>query len=104
MAESSLYFPSDVLILSNKLAFQNLGDFSDYLEKKQVIIIVNLYRYSPLLQEMPMSGRKNTQTHRNYLVKCPCPNCSKDSEHSFSRVQKGAQLVCPFCSTLFKSK
>ncbi|MEE9684420.1 YnfU family zinc-binding protein [Lelliottia amnigena] len=52
---------------------------------------------------MPMSGRKNSQTRRNYLVKCPCPNCSKDSEHSFSRVQKGSQLVCPFCSTLFKS-
>ncbi|EOZ9391174.1 MULTISPECIES: YnfU family zinc-binding protein [Enterobacter] len=52
---------------------------------------------------MPMSGRKNTLARRNYLVKCPCPNCSKDSEHSFSRVQKGAQLVCPHCSTLFKS-
>lgn len=50
-----------------------------------------------------MSGRKNTQFRRNYLVKCPCPNCSKDSEHSFSRVQKGAQLVCPHCSTLFKT-
>ncbi|MCU6671587.1 YnfU family zinc-binding protein [Enterobacteriaceae bacterium H4N4] len=51
-----------------------------------------------------MSGRKNTQaTRRNHLVKCPCPSCSKDSEHSFSRVQKGAQLVCPYCSTLFKS-
>jgi len=62
-----------------------------------------VYRCRPLYQEMPMSGRKNSQTRRNYLVKCPCPNCSKDSEHSFSRVQKGSQLVCPFCSTLFKS-
>ncbi|MEQ6279852.1 YnfU family zinc-binding protein [Kluyvera cryocrescens] len=52
---------------------------------------------------MPMSGRKNTQSRRNHLVKCSCPNCSKDSEHSFSRVQKGSQLVCPYCSTLFKS-
>lgn len=51
-----------------------------------------------------MSGRKNTQFRRNYLVKCPCPNCSKDSEHSFSRVQKGAQLVCPHCSTLFQNR
>ncbi|HFF8547472.1 TPA: YnfU family zinc-binding protein [Kluyvera cryocrescens] len=52
---------------------------------------------------MPMSGRKNTKSPRNHLVKCACPNCSKDSEHSFSRVQKGSQLVCPYCSTLFKS-
>ncbi|MCO7360999.1 YnfU family zinc-binding protein [Enterobacter mori] len=36
-----------------------------------------------------MSARKNTQFRRNYLVKCPCPNCSKDSEHSYNRVQKG---------------
>ncbi|WP_439411834.1 YnfU family zinc-binding protein [Enterobacter ludwigii] len=64
---------------------------------------MNVYGDSRLNQEMPMSGRKNTQFRRNYLVKCPCPNCSKDSEHSFSRVQKGAQLVCPHCSTLFKT-
>ncbi|ENX4417993.1 YnfU family zinc-binding protein [Enterobacter asburiae] len=50
-----------------------------------------------------MSGRKKTQSHRNHLVKCSCPNCSKDSEHSFNRVQKGAQLVCPYCHVLFKS-
>ncbi|HHA2138825.1 TPA: YnfU family zinc-binding protein [Enterobacter bugandensis] len=50
-----------------------------------------------------MSARKNTQFRRNYLVKCPCPNCSKDSEHSYNRVQKGAQLVCPYCCALFKS-
>ncbi|MGK9175208.1 YnfU family zinc-binding protein [Yokenella regensburgei] len=50
-----------------------------------------------------MSGRKDALTRRNHLVKCPCPNCAKDSEHSFSRVQKGAQLVCPYCNKLFKS-
>ena len=50
-----------------------------------------------------MSVRKKTQTHRNYLVKCTCPGCAKDSEHSFTRVQKGSQLVCPSCNTLFKS-
>ncbi|MGX5026327.1 YnfU family zinc-binding protein [Enterobacter asburiae] len=49
-----------------------------------------------------MSGRKNAQLRRNYLVKCPCPNCAKDSEHSYNRVQKGSQLVCPYCSALFK--
>lgn len=49
-----------------------------------------------------MTVRTKKQTNRNYLVKCPCPNCSKDSEHSYSRVQKGSPLVCPFCSTLFK--
>ena len=50
-----------------------------------------------------MSGRKNAQARRNHLVKCQCPGCSKDSEHSFSRVQKGSQLVCPYCNMLFKS-
>lgn len=44
-----------------------------------------------------MSERKDAKTRRNYLVKCSCPNCSQDSEHSFSRVQKGAQLICPYC-------
>ncbi|WP_370549743.1 YnfU family zinc-binding protein [Edwardsiella tarda] len=52
---------------------------------------------------MSMSGRKNNQFRRNHLVKCPCPNCSKDSEHSYNRIPKGAQLVCPYCSALFKS-
>ncbi|WP_308537639.1 YnfU family zinc-binding protein [uncultured Kluyvera sp.] len=52
---------------------------------------------------MSMSGRKNSQQNRNYLIKCLCPNCSKNSEHSFIRVQKGSQLVCPYCNTLFKS-
>ncbi|WP_322900239.1 YnfU family zinc-binding protein [Enterobacter hormaechei] len=55
------------------------------------------------IQEQPMSGRKNSQLRRNYLVKCSCPNCAKESEHSFTRIQKGAQLVCPYCSALFKS-
>ncbi|WP_426719657.1 YnfU family zinc-binding protein [Enterobacter cloacae complex sp. 285F6] len=52
-----------------------------------------------------MSGTvtKNSQLRRNYLVKCSCPNCAKESEHSFTRIQKGAQLVCPYCSALFKS-
>ncbi|WP_454520477.1 YnfU family zinc-binding protein [Citrobacter koseri] len=50
-----------------------------------------------------MSGRKDTKNRRNHLVKCFCPACSKDSEHSFMRVQKGTQLICPYCSTLFQS-
>lgn len=49
-----------------------------------------------------MSERKDAKTRRNYLVKCSCPNCSQDSEHSFSRVQKGAQLICPYCHKLFQ--
>nr|WP_226842411.1 MULTISPECIES: YnfU family zinc-binding protein [Enterobacter cloacae complex] len=53
--------------------------------------------------EKPVSARKNNQFRRNYLVKCPCPNCSKDSEHSYNRVQKGSQLVCPYCNALFKA-
>lgn len=50
-----------------------------------------------------MSERKDAKTRRNYLVKGSCPNCSQDSEHSFSRVQKGAQLICPYCHKLFQS-
>jgi aspartate carbamoyltransferase regulatory subunit len=50
-----------------------------------------------------MSDRKDAKSRRNYLVKCTCPNCSQDSEHSFSRVQKGAQLICPYCHKLFQT-
>nr|WP_241237807.1 YnfU family zinc-binding protein [Enterobacter hormaechei] len=50
-----------------------------------------------------MSARKNNPFRRNYLVKCLCPNCSKYSEHSYNRVQKGSQLVCPYCNALFKA-
>ncbi|MFG6091592.1 YnfU family zinc-binding protein [Enterobacter soli] len=70
---------------------------------KQAIICINVYCSNSFELEKSMSARKNTQSRRNYLVKCPCPSCSKDSEHSYNRVQKGAQLVCPYCSTLFKS-
>ncbi|MFN1131605.1 MULTISPECIES: YnfU family zinc-binding protein [Lelliottia] len=52
---------------------------------------------------MPMSDRKDGKARRNFLIKCPCPNCTKDSEHSYTRVQKGSLLVCPYCSTMFKS-
>lgn len=47
------------------------------------------------IQEQPMSGRKNSQLRRNYLVKCSCPNCAKESEHSFTRIQKGPNLSVP---------
>ncbi|RKR64975.1 YnfU family zinc-binding protein [Yokenella regensburgei] len=50
-----------------------------------------------------MSVRKAVKTRQNYLVKCTCPKCSNLSEHSFSRVQKGLNLICPSCSTLFQS-
>ncbi|HIA0230397.1 YnfU family zinc-binding protein [Enterobacter mori] len=70
---------------------------------KQALYCLNVYCNGPFELEMSMSARKNTQFRRSYLVKCLCPNCSKDSEHSYSRVQKGAQLVCPYCSALFKS-
>ncbi|EOT5501735.1 YnfU family zinc-binding protein [Citrobacter koseri] len=54
-------------------------------------------------RKQTMSGRRDTKNRRNHLVKCPCPACSKDSEHSFTRIQKGTQLICPYCSTLFQS-
>lgn len=50
-----------------------------------------------------MSERKNVKSRRNFLIKCPCPNCTAHSEHSFSRVQKGAMLICPQCNKLFQA-
>lgn len=47
-----------------------------------------VYCIRPFIQEKPMSERKNSKSRRNYLVKCSCPNCTQESEHSFSRVQK----------------
>ena len=49
-----------------------------------------------------MSEQKNAKKTRNYLVTNQCPKCAKNSEHSFSRVQKGAMLMCPHCSQLFQ--
>ncbi|XTZ36824.1 YnfU family zinc-binding protein [Salmonella enterica] len=49
-----------------------------------------------------MSERKDSKNRRNYLVQCACPNCSQKSEHSFSRVQKGSNLMCPYCSKIFQ--
>ncbi|WP_312946390.1 YnfU family zinc-binding protein [Superficieibacter sp.] len=48
-----------------------------------------------------MPGRKDSKARRNHLVKCSCPDCAQLSEHSFTRVQKGAQLMCPHCNKLF---
>lgn len=70
---------------------------------KQALCRLYVYCSGPFELEKSMTARKNTQSRRNYLVKCPCPICSKDSEHSYNRVQKGAQLLCPYCSALFKS-
>ncbi|STE45633.1 Permease, cytosine/purine, uracil, thiamine, allantoin family [Escherichia coli] len=50
-----------------------------------------------------MSERKDSKSRRNYLVKCSCPNCTQESEHSFSRVQKGALLICPHCNKVFQT-
>jgi|GEM_PF-6864134 hypothetical protein len=43
---------------------------------------------------------KRTKTS-SYLVKVPCPKCSKVAEHSAARVYKSKNLICPFCSSLF---
>lgn len=48
-----------------------------------------------------MSERKDAKTRRNYLVKCSCPNCSCDSEHSFSRVQKVRNSFAPTATNSF---
>ncbi|MDE4726893.1 YnfU family zinc-binding protein [Klebsiella pneumoniae] len=44
---------------------------------------------------------KNSKNNRNYLIKCTCPNCINQSEHSYTRVQKGSALMCPHCSKIF---
>lgn len=48
-----------------------------------------------------MQQRKNSKNNRNYLIKCTCPNCINQSEHSYTRVQKGSALMCPHCSKIF---
>lgn len=62
-----------------------------------------VYCIRPFIQEKSMSERKNSKSRRNYLVKCSCPNCTQESEHSFSRVQKGALLICPHCNKVFQT-
>lgn len=62
-----------------------------------------VYCIRPFTQEKPMSERKDSKSRRNYLVKCSCPNCTQESEHSFSRVQKGALLICPHCNKVFQT-
>ncbi|WP_308423923.1 YnfU family zinc-binding protein [Franconibacter pulveris 1160] len=60
-----------------------------------------VYGGCPSIRNYSMSQRKDAKNSRNYLVKCTCPHCNQQSEHSFSRVQKGAMLMCPRCSKLF---
>lgn len=48
-----------------------------------------------------MPQRKDSKNNRNYLVKCTCPHCTSQSEHSYTRVQKGSALMCPHCSKIF---
>ncbi|WP_346014251.1 YnfU family zinc-binding protein [Kosakonia sp. SMBL-WEM22] len=60
-----------------------------------------VYGCRPFIRKKSMSQRKDSKNRRNYLVKCSCPHCSQHSEHSFSRVQKGAMLMCPHCSKIF---
>ena len=50
-----------------------------------------------------MSERKDSKSRRNYLVKCTCPNCTHQSEHSFARLQKGSLLIYPHCNKVFQT-
>ncbi|GJL36626.1 hypothetical protein TUM17576_34460 [Enterobacter hormaechei] len=63
-----------------------------------------VYGYSPFIRKDPMPQRKDSKNNRNYLVKCTCPHCTKQSEHSFTRVQKGLSLMCPHCSKLYNQE
>ncbi|WP_454544862.1 hypothetical protein [Klebsiella variicola] len=39
-------------------------------------------------RENHMQQRNNSKNNRNYLIKCTYPNCTNQSEHSHTRVQK----------------
>mgnify|MGYP007087752757 CR=1 FL=1 len=58
-----------------------------------------VYCIRPFIQEKPMSERKDSKSRRNYLVKCSCPNCTQESEHSFQEYKK-----VPFWSALIATK
>ncbi|WP_312690961.1 YnfU family zinc-binding protein [Kosakonia sp.] len=60
-----------------------------------------VYGCSPFIRKQSMPQRKDSKNNRNYLTQCTCPHCAKQSEHSFTRVQKGAALMCPHCSKIF---
>ncbi|AUP76754.1 hypothetical protein CWS02_15495 [Enterobacter sp. EA-1] len=64
-----------------------------------------MHRYGvwlqPIHQEILYATTQRLKNNRNYLIKCTCPHCSKQSEHSFTRVQKGSALMCPHCSKIF---
>ncbi|WP_400168714.1 YnfU family zinc-binding protein [Escherichia coli] len=49
-----------------------------------------------------MSERKDSKSH-NYLVKCSCPNCTQESEHSFSEYKKVPFSICPHCNKVFQT-
>ncbi|MCJ5459546.1 YnfU family zinc-binding protein [Klebsiella pneumoniae] len=38
---------------------------------------------------------------RNDLLIRTFPSCTNQSEHSYTRVQKGSALMCPHCSKIF---
>ncbi|MFM3293689.1 YnfU family zinc-binding protein [Klebsiella pneumoniae] len=60
-----------------------------------------VYGCGPFIRKCHMQQRKNSKNNRNYLIKCTCPNCINQSEHSYTRVQKGSALMCPHCSKIF---
>ncbi|HHC4648987.1 YnfU family zinc-binding protein [Klebsiella pneumoniae] len=60
-----------------------------------------VYGCGPFIRKCHMQQRKNSKNSRNYLIKCTCPNCINQSEHSYTRVQKGSALMCPHCSKIF---
>ncbi|EPH1839681.1 MULTISPECIES: YnfU family zinc-binding protein [Klebsiella] len=60
-----------------------------------------VYGCGPFIRKYHMQQRKNSKNNRNYLIKCTCPDCTSQSEHSYTRVQKGSALMCPYCSKIF---
>ncbi|MFW8159847.1 hypothetical protein ACOIDG_27220, partial [Klebsiella pneumoniae] len=45
-----------------------------------------VYGCGPFTRKSHMQQRKNPKNNHNYLIKCTCRNCIKQSEHSYTRV------------------
>ncbi|MCF6949655.1 YnfU family zinc-binding protein [Klebsiella pneumoniae] len=49
----------------------------------------------------PRNFNQRVSLGRNDLLIRTFPSCTNQSEHSYTRVQKGSALMCPHCSKIF---
>ncbi|MFS6815730.1 YnfU family zinc-binding protein [Citrobacter meridianamericanus] len=48
-----------------------------------------------------MSILKNIKMRTLRHVKSTCPQCSRQSMHSLSRIKSDITLICPFCGNIY---